>query len=149
MHIVRLNKPIFDLPESHPAHRFLIAFIKCRRECVGRELDTRQSGQTGVDQKWYSDTDSRFWTFSEFAYTALAFDIELDGWIEEVPALTASEKRTLESLPYLRTLMEECRAAAQRDGNSPVLKMVSTVLEMLDLWQSCIEARAQKCVKAE
>lgn len=149
MHIVRLNRPIFGLPESHPAHHFLIAFINCRKGCVGRELDTRNSGQPPVDLKWYSDTDSRFWTFSEFAYKALAFDIELDGWLQDMPALTDAEKMTLEASPYLRTLMEECRAAARNDGNSAVLEMVSTVLEMLALWQSCIEARAQKCAESK
>lgn len=145
MHVVRLNRPLFNLPQSHPAHRFLLAFIKCRKECVGRERDTRNAKQPPADQQWYSETDARFWTFSEFAYTALAFDVELDGWLEEAPTLTKTEKETLKHLPYLRALMEECQAAAHQDDNSPVLEMVSTVLEMLELWQVCIEARAKKC----
>jgi hypothetical protein len=42
-YVLKRNKPIFGFPESHPARRFLEAFLECRSLCVGRELE-------GIDQ---------------------------------------------------------------------------------------------------
>ena len=137
MHVRRLNKPIFAFPSDHPARQFLEAFIKCFRECIGRELDD-------IDQRWFSETDGRICTFSSFAYENLAFDIEMDGWLSGASQITASEQATLSKIPRLVALMEECRPAAIADGNSPVVQMCDQVIELFRLWTAAIKFRLQQ-----
>ncbi|HUT92887.1 MAG TPA: contact-dependent growth inhibition system immunity protein [Thermoguttaceae bacterium] len=136
MHVQRLNRPIFELPDSHPAHRFLRAFIKCRQDCVGREIQNDD-----LDQEWVSDTDGRSWSYSAFAYEYLAFDIVLDGWLSRAQDLTPTERYWLEQLPRWRALQQECKSAALRDGKLMLIPLVDQVLAMLDLWEQCIRAR--------
>jgi hypothetical protein len=136
MHVYRLNAPLFELDMRHPARRFLEAFIECRRYCVGKELH-------GVDQEWWSPSTNRTQTFSSFAYEHLSFDIQLDGWLSDSPSATASERRVLETIPGIRSLMTECQQAAIDEGNDMVIEMVDRVLHMLELWERCIDARLQ------
>jgi hypothetical protein len=145
MHIYRVNRPLFSLPESHPAHRFLRQFIKCQQNCVGREIPYRGREHLAVDQEWFSATDKRMWHFSGLAYMYISFTVELDGWLTDAPAATESEKSTLENLPYLRTLLGECKEACLDNGNTTVLAMVEQVEEVLDLWEFCIEERLRRC----
>ena len=49
-------------------------------------------------------------SFSSFAYTELAFDVQLDGWLTEAGHVTDCEKATLNNIPRLTTLMRECRS---------------------------------------
>lgn len=140
-HVYRRNRPIFELPESHAAHRFLRAFIKCRNDCVGKEIPWPEEEQLAVDQEWFSATDSRRWKFSGFAYTYLSFDIELDGWLNDSPTPTAGETSTIEKLPYLRSLLAECKSACIESGNTATLAMVAQVDELFDLWEDCIRVR--------
>jgi len=144
MHVFEINRPLFTLPESHPAHRFLRAFITCRSECVGREIVLPNDVHEAVDQEWYSTADDRTWTFSAFAYMFLSFDVRLDGWLTDAPHLTESEKGILDKLPYLRTLLTECRTAAVDDKNTEVATMVEQVRGLLDLWENCITARLER-----
>jgi hypothetical protein len=139
MQIRSINRPIFDLPESHPARMFLEEFIECRQECLGREIGSPQ--REPVDQDWMSQRDGRPWSFSEFAYRNLAYDIELDGWLTSAPQLTDSERADLESLSNARPLLAECLSAATRDGNAAVSALVEKVLHLFDLWENCIRYR--------
>jgi hypothetical protein len=133
------NRPLFDLPDAHPAKRFLLAFIACREQCVGRESDW--NGQTPIEQAWLSQVDGKQRTFSAFAYQYLAFDVELDGYLTAAPHLTESEEGALRGFPHVRSLMSECSAAARAADNRPMLELVSQVLGMLELWERAIRYR--------
>lgn len=141
MHIERLNQPVFQLDDAHPAKRFLKAFIECRKECVGREL--APPGELPVDQSWYSPSDARSWTFSAFAYGFISFDIELDGLMGNVPNLTDSETWALQELPRFRVLMRECAEAARENNNTDCLDLVDTVVDLLKLWEDYLNYRQQ------
>jgi hypothetical protein len=141
MHVFRLNRPIFAMPDSHPAHRFLRAFIQCRQDCVGREMSISDDASGEIDQAWYSETDNRMRTFSGFAYEFLSFDIVLDEWMTNPPYVTDSEKAWLARIHYMRTLLAECENAAEGDRNGPVLTMIKQVQELLGLWKECIVTR--------
>ena len=136
MHIFRLNKAIFDFAPDHPARRFLEAFVECRMNCVGKEID-------GLDQEWFSEADMRTHKFSSFAYEWLSFDIELDGWLHDAQEMTDSEKRALDGIPQMDGLMAECKAAAMVDHNSEMVTMCDQVLHTLELWAECINRRLQ------
>jgi len=139
MHIRKFNRKLFALDDLHPAKKFLTAFIRCRRNCVGRHHTF--DGQESIDQEWISSTDRKTWRFSEFAYKVLAFDVELDGYINDAPTLTESELQVLQQLPRLRCLMHECADAATRDGNTKIVELTQQVLELLDRWEECTRAR--------
>jgi hypothetical protein len=139
MHIERLNRPVFELDDAHPAKQFLTAFIECRSNCVGRELDP--PGQTPIDQEWQSATDGKTWTFSAFAYRYLSVDIVVDGFLTNAPRWTPSELGAIERLPQYRALMSECAQAAQQSGNTDCLELVDEVVGMLKLWDEYLEFR--------
>jgi len=139
MHVYRLNRPLFDLADTHPARRFLEAFVECRRTCVGQELPY-PFGQD-CDQEWWSSVDNRTSTFSGFAYTYLSFDVELDGWLSNAPNRTESEKSMLDGIAHMCALMDECQEAARNARNNSVVEMTDTVKDMLKLWKDCIEER--------
>jgi len=139
MRTEELNEPIFDLDDSHPAKRFLDAFIECKSDCVGRQYDFE--GQSPIEQRWRSASDGRPWTFSGFAYGYLSRDIVLDGFLDNIPYLTESETADAEQLPAMRTLMNECADAARQSGNSEILELTDQVLQMLDLWQQYLSFR--------
>jgi hypothetical protein len=140
--IRKRNRQLLELPDSHPAKRFLLAFIVCGEECLGREIGWGDN--QAIEQEWYSETDGKHWTFSGFAYSYLAFDIELDGYLANAPKLTEEEEFVLGKLPYLRTLMSECSAAARAADNQPILELVSLVVKMLELWERAIRYRESK-----
>jgi hypothetical protein len=137
MHVYKLNKPLLSLPPEHPARQFLEAFVECRRNCAGRELD-------GIDQAWFSTTDGRNYQFSSFIYANISFDVELDGWLGATPQMTENERHTLGEIAHMRTLVHECLDAADADHNAPVVDMCDQLLHMFDLWQHCIEYRQQQ-----
>lgn len=134
MHVYELNKPIFQFAPDHPARQFLEAFVECRRTCVGRELD-------GVDQEWVSGVDGGTHRFSSFAYEWLSFDIELDGWLQQAPGITESEKRMLEAIPRIERFATECKAVAVADNNLEVIAMCDQVFRTTKLWTECIKRR--------
>jgi len=146
MRIEDLNGPVLELDGSHPAKRFLDAFIECLANCVGRHhgLD----GRTPIDQAWTSSTDRRIWTFSDFAYAFLSFDILLDGFLENASCLTASEVGAAEELPILRTMMNECAQAARQDGNVEIVELTDQVLQMLNLWEGYLNFRKEMISRA-
>lgn len=137
MHIRRLNAALFGLDATHPAKVFLEAFIQCRRNCVGRELD-------GIDQRWWSTLDQREMQFSSYAYQRISFDVVLDGWLENAPELTQSEQVTFATLPNEVLRMRECRAAAATAGNAAVVELTGQILEMYALWNLALETRKQQ-----
>jgi hypothetical protein len=141
MRIHQINRPLFDLPQTHPARRFLEAFIACRSNCVGREIAYRGREHEAIDQTWTSATDNRLWRFSGFAYMYISFTVELDGWLTNSPTPTQYENSTLKELPRLRTLMEECREACVVANNDAVLVLTNQVIDLLDLWEECIRVR--------
>jgi len=146
MHIERLNQPVFELDDAHPAKRFLLAFIECRTECVGRELTPPD--EVPVDQQWTSAIDGRLWTFSAFAYGFISTDIELDGFLATAPRWTESETWALAELPRYRTLMDECAQAANQCGNTDCLELVDIVARMLDLWDEYLSYRKEMIAQA-
>ncbi len=137
-YMTRLNRPVLELDDAHPAKRFLLAFMDCQSNCVGQELGQFRAP---VDQEWVSATDGERWTFSAFAYKILSFDLELDGFLQRAPRLTASEQGAIERLPSYRTLMTECAEAARKKGNTDVLELTDQVLETLDLWEEYLRFR--------
>jgi hypothetical protein len=139
-YIERRNRPVLALDDVHPAKRFLCAFIECRWNCVGRALGQYEAP---IDQEWTSTTDGQRWTFSGFAYRILSFDIELDGFIQSAPYLTASEQEAEEQLPNMHLLMNECAQAARQSGNSDVIEPADQVLEMISLWEQYLSFRKE------
>jgi hypothetical protein len=133
------NRPIMALDNAHPAKRFLTAFIACKNDCVGYEIG--YEGADPIDQEWWSASEGKNWTFSEFAYKALSFTIELDGLLNNADFLTESETVAARQLPRYRTLMNECAEAAQREGNSEIVEMTDQVKEMLNLWDAYLDFR--------
>ena len=134
MHIYRINKPIFDYSADHPARQFLEAFIECRCNCVGKELE-------GIDQQWFSQSELRSISFSSFAYEHLAFDLELDGWLNDAKEITESERQSLKAVRRIRDLMLECRSAANDDDNTAIVQMCDQVIGMTQLWEQCASSR--------
>ena len=139
MRTEELNEPIFDLDDSHPAKRFLEAFVDCLANCVTRELGL--DGRRPIDQEWKSASDGRTWTFSGFAYAFLSFDIVLDGFLTNAASLMPSEVWAAERLPLLRSMVNECAQAARQDGNSEILELTDQVRGMLDLWEQYLSFR--------
>jgi hypothetical protein len=142
MYVVEINRPLFDLPDTHPAKLFLLAFIECREQCVGRHHDW--TGEVPIEQEWFSETDGRHWTFSGFAYSFLAIDVELDGYLANASQVIEEERFVIGCLPRLRTLMGECAVAARTADNQPVLQLVDLVVTMLDLWERAIRHAANQ-----
>jgi hypothetical protein len=136
--IEELNAPIFELPDSHAAKRFLKAFLDCLSGCVGRELPWHENP---IDQRWTSVTDGRTWLFSDFAYAHLSFDIVLDGFLNAAPALTPSEVSAVQRIPRLRTMTDECAQNARQSGNAEIVELTDQVLNMLDLWEEYLDFR--------
>ena len=140
-HIEKLNGPILKLDDSHTAKRFLSAFIDCRTDCAGRELDF--DGQVPIEQVWTSRSDGRVWTFSGFVYMFLCFDIELDGFLQNAPYLTPSETAAARELPLLRSMMQECESAARESGNNDILELTVQVQAMFGLWEEYLDFRRE------
>jgi len=147
MFIESINRPVMALEDAHPAKRFLIAFIGCRNDCVGYEIG--YEGTPPIDQEWRSASEGKVWTFSEFAYKALSFDIELDGLLKNSNYLTESETVAVNLLPRYRTLMSECAEAAKQDGNNEVVEMTDQVKQMLNLWDAYLDFRKEIVAKAD
>ena len=141
MRVESKNRAVLTLDDSHPAKRFVEAFIDCRMSCAGRELDL--GGQVPIDQAWTSTTDGKVWTFSGFMYSFICFDIELDGFLQNVPNLTPSEVAASKELPRLRKMMNECEAAARQTGNNDILELTDQVLEMLGHWEEYLSYRKE------
>jgi hypothetical protein len=144
--IERRNARVLALDDSNPAKRFLCAFLDCRENCAGRELDL--GGQVPIDQAWASGTDGRVWKFSDFVYTFLCYTIELDGILTDALSLTASETAARNQIPKLHTMMAECAQAARESGNNEILKLTDQVRQMLDLWEQYIAHREQTTSRA-
>ena len=140
-HMRRLNRPVFALDKSHPAKRFLKAFIDCRLECGSRELGL--FGKKPVDQEWQSASDGQLWKFSSFYYIFIAFDMVLEGFLENSPTLTPSEELEGPHILRLRKLVEECVEAAEREGNRDILPLTDSVLQMLGLWEHYLDYRRE------
>jgi hypothetical protein len=141
VHIEHMNRPVLLLDDAHPAKRFLIAFMDCRANCVGRELGSDEDRP--IDQAWESTSDGKTWTFSEFAYKILSFDIELDGFLQNAPSPTPSEILAAENLPLFRSMMHECADAARQSGNAEILELTDEVLEMITLWEQYLSYREE------
>jgi hypothetical protein len=139
MRVESKNRAVLTLDDSHPAKRFVEAFIDCRMNCAGRELDL--GGQVPIDQTWKSAWDDRVWTFSGFIYAFICFDIELDGFLQNAASLTPSEIGAAEELPRLKSMMNECAEAARQSGNSEILELTDQVLEMFGLWEEYLDYR--------
>jgi hypothetical protein len=137
MHNERLNPRVLALEDSHPAKKFLSAFIECRGNCVGLELDPDEP----IDQEWESATDGRVWTFSGFAYTFLSLDLALDDFHQSVPPPTESTATWPWDLPRLRSLMHECARSARESGNNEIVELTDEVLRMFELWDEYLSFR--------
>jgi hypothetical protein len=145
-HIERMNRPVLELNDAHPAKKFLSVFMNCRMNCSERELEI--GDQTPLDQAWTSASDGRAWTFSGFIYSFICFDIELDGFLQNIPNLTPSEIEDARQLPRLRSMMNECAVAARQSNNHEILELTDQVLEMLSLWEAYLNFRKQMISQA-
>jgi|SRR5580704_8759093 hypothetical protein len=143
----QMNRRVLALDDTHPAKRFLTAFMDCTANCAGREVAL--DGETPIDQAWISDSDRRPWTFSGLMYAFLCFDIELDGFLTNAPQLTASEISGREQMPRLRSMMAECAQAARQSGNSEILELTDQVQQMLNLWEQYISFREGMIARAK
>lgn len=146
-HIESMNRQVLELDDSHPAKKFLSAFMDCRMNCSERELEI--GDQMPIDQAWTSAMDGRAWTFSGFIYGFICFDIELDGYLQNATNLTPSEIAAIRELPRLRSMMHECAEAARQCGNSDILELTDQVLEMLRLWVGYLEYRKEMISRAQ
>lgn len=140
-----LNPRVLALDDSHPAKRFLSAFIECRNNCVGLELDP----EAPIDQKWESSTDGHVWTFSGFAYAFLSLDIALDDFHHTTPCPTESSTDWPWNLPRFRSLIHECANAARQSGNNEILELTDQVLEMVGLWEEYLKFRRDMISRAD
>lgn len=144
MSVFSLNHALFALPPDHIARRFLERFVAIRRAYVGIELES--ANHASIDQIWKSRIDGREWRLSKFLYTFISFDIELDGWLNNSGAITKSEMRYLETFPYMRRLVEECRSAASQSGNpdsGTVISICDDLDALLILWEECVVSRLE------
>src|SRR5882672_7714806 len=96
----KYNPLVLALDDSHPAKRFLEAFLDCRADCVGRQHDF--NGQVPIDQSWTSSTDGRVWTFSGFAYAFLSLDLLLDEFHQSAPSGNEANLNWPWNLPGVR-----------------------------------------------
>lgn len=135
MHVRRLNRLLLAMEPLHPARKFLEKFVECHRQCVGLEMRPDP-----IDQEFVCP-DGRGMLFSHFAYECLAFDVVLDGWLTNAPCATDSERLSLARIPEMRAIMHACKVQAVSDGNNRVIPYVQQVLELLDHWEQCINAR--------
>jgi disulfide oxidoreductase YuzD len=134
MHVQKINKPVFNLSNTHPARVFLDQFIECRIACVGKEI-------AGIEQEWFSEIKSRKYRFSSFAYEYLSFDIELDGWLKQHEGLTDSERQSILLIPQIEALVDECKMAANNDKNDRILSLCDKIKAMLAAWKDYIAFR--------
>jgi hypothetical protein len=134
-----LNPCVSALDDSHPAKRFLSAFIECRDNCVGLELGPDEP----IDQEWESLTDGRVWTFSGFAYTFLSLDLLLDEFHQSIPCPNESNANWPWNLRRVRSLMNECAQAARQSGKDEILELTDQVLQMLSLWEQYLSFRKE------
>ena len=132
-----LNPCVLALDHSHPAKRFLSAFVECRDNCVGLEIGPDEP----IDQEWESLTEGRDWTFSGFAYTFLSLDLLLDDFHQRVPCPNEANLNWPWNLPRVRSLMKECAAAARQNGNDEILEATDEVLKMFNLWDDYLKFR--------
>lgn len=139
-----INPCVLALDDSHPAKRFLSAFIECRDNCVGLELGPDEP----IDQEWESLTEGRVWTFSGFAYTFLSLDVLLDDFHQRIPGPNEANFNWPWNLPRVRSLMKECAQAARQSGNDEILELTDQVLEMLSLWEEYLKFRQDKISQA-
>jgi hypothetical protein len=135
------NKPILQLPSSHPARRALEQHLECRFQCVGRELG---DVAPAIDQEWYSAVRGRNYSFSAFAYEVISFDLILHGWVTHPPELAEDEKWWLDVSPHLRAQIDECLAASEADGNTEIIELVGMVNEWFDLMDESVRLRVRE-----
>lgn len=135
------NKPLLDLPDSHPARIALKAHLEARIECVGREIPWPDMIEEPIEQTWFSQIDQRKWTFSGFAYSFISFDLVLDGWLRRAKSTYPFEAEFIEELPRLRGLLAECEQAAREAGNRRVIPLIEKTRRFFDAYEESIRAR--------
>ena len=133
------NAPILDLDDSHPAKRFLNAFMECRENCAGRELDL--GGQDPVDQAWESAIDGSTWRFSDFVYANLCFTIVLEGFLTNAERLTDAEIATRKR--RYRGFSDDggVHDTARQCKNGEILDLTNQVQQLLNLWEQYLSFR--------
>jgi hypothetical protein len=127
------------LKDNHPAKAFLLAFLRCRDECVGRELDPDQP----IDQRWESTSENKPWAFSEFAYAFLSLDLALDEFHRSPPTIDEASTNWPWNVDRLRTLINECIVAARHSHNLSILALADEILRMLTLWERYLAHRRE------
>lgn len=136
------NDALATLVDGHPAKRLLFAHARCRRECAGREIPWPGREAEAFDQEFNSSTDLQRWTFSGWVYAHVCFSLVLTEWLTHPPQITESERQLLlEHLPRIRGLLIDCRAAAERDNNPRVLKLLPVADDFIEAWDLSIRAR--------
>jgi hypothetical protein len=144
-HVEQLNREVMLLDDSHPAKRFLNAFIDCRKTCAGLEIPYHD--RQAIDQVWVSIVDGKRRTFSGFVYEYLCYDIVLDGFLQGAKQLTAAELVDCELVPRMRALVTECADEARKQANNAVAERADQILKLFDLWESYLDFRKAAIAK--
>jgi hypothetical protein len=144
LQIHKKNARLMLLPEAHPARRVLVAHAECRRDCVGRELSWPGLDQVSIDQEWQAVATQGRWTFSGLAYAFVSFELILHGWLEHPPTIAPDEAGFLEKSPLIRALLAECKSAAQKCRNEPILPLIEQVGNFVDIWENSVRCRLRE-----
>lgn len=132
-----------DLPPEHPVVRALQIHAEARDVCVGKELDWPHLGVVGIDQVWFSETDSKQWRFSGFAYQYISYDMVMDGWVKPNSEAIRWERSILEQTATMKALLDECELAARTDKNDAMLPLIDKAKEYV----SAFECAATLCLR--
>lgn len=139
-----VNYPILrQFSMDHPAVRALQIHAEACDICVGKEIDWPHLGIVGIDQKWFSDVESREMRFSGFAYQYISYDLFLDGWVESDPKATDAELRLLDRVPKMRALLRECEEAAHTEKNAGILPLIAKANEFVNALEEAILCRVK------
>lgn len=144
LRIHRKNDPLAVLPDDHPAKRVLVLRAVCQRECAGREIPWPEREREAVDQTWNSTIRGRQCTFSGFIYEFVCFDLILDEWLTHPSIVTPGERAVFERVPQLLGLLDECRAAAVAEDNTPVLEMLPKARAFVTEWEASVRRRIEE-----
>jgi hypothetical protein len=138
------NDKLATLDDSHPAKQVLILHAVCRRDCSGREIPWLDREDEAFDQEWMSCIDKRLWTFSGFIYSYVCFNLVLNEWINRPKFITPDEHYVLTNIPRLRSLLNECLAAAQAENNTRIIAILPKATAFIDEWECSILHRLKE-----
>ncbi len=132
------NIPILKLPEDHPARAALVAHVKCRRDCVGKEI-AFSPDEVVFDHEWHSELDQRNWNLSGFLYAYVSFDLILNEWID--PEYIFDASADLNHIDHALTLLAECQATMPATANIVIHERIQQTRDFFMKWKKSIDYR--------